>query len=86
LVSAGVETDVLGFERDALPPAALDAVTAAHPRPDFKRRILEAFADGLRARPESTFGTVNADVLAHADPSFVRRDFVEVILGSGWPE
>jgi HD superfamily phosphodiesterase len=86
LVTAGVETDVLGFGREALPAEALEAVTAAHPRPDFKRRILTAFADGMRARPETTFGTVNADVLAHDDPSYVRRDFVEVILGSGWPE
>ena len=86
LVSAGVETDVLGFGREALPAEALDAVTTAHPRPDFKRRILAAFADGMRERPESTFGTVNADVLAHADPSYVRRDFVEVILESEWSE
>lgn len=86
LVTAGVETDVLGIGRDDLPPLALDAVTAAHPRPDFKHRILRAFTDGNRHRPRSTFGNVNADVLAHYDPSFVRDDFVEIILSSGWPE
>jgi len=36
-VTAGVETDVLGIGRDDLSPEALAAVTAAHPRPDFKR-------------------------------------------------
>src|SRR6202043_2302413 len=46
LVTAGVETDVLGIDRDALSSEALEAVTAAHPRPDFKRRILRAFNDG----------------------------------------
>ncbi|WP_422748852.1 HD domain-containing protein [Mycobacterium sp. WMMD1722] len=86
LVTAGVETDVLGIGRDDLPADARDAVLAAHPRLDFKRRILQAFADGVRQRPESTFGTVNADVLAHVDPSFVRGDFVEVIRSNGWPE
>ncbi|MCV7314715.1 HD domain-containing protein [Mycolicibacillus parakoreensis] len=86
LVTAGVETDVLGFGRDELPAEALEAVTAAHPRPDFKRRILHAFTDGVKHRPASTFGTVNADVLDHYDPSFVRDDFVEIILGNGWPE
>ena len=86
LVSAGVETDVLGFDREALPPEGLAAVTAAHPRPDFKRRILAAFADGMRDRPHTTFGTVNADVLVHDEPSFTRDDFVEIILASGWPE
>jgi hypothetical protein len=86
LVTAGVETDVLGIGRDDLSADALQAVTAAHPRPDFKRRILKAFNDGMKHRPHSTFGTVNDDVLAHFDPSFVRDDFVEIILNNGWPE
>jgi HD superfamily phosphodiesterase len=86
LVTAGVETDVLGIGRDDLPAEAREAVTAAHPRPDFKRRILQAFTDGNRHRPRSTFGNVNADVLAHFDPTFVRDDFVEIIRTNGWPE
>jgi HD domain len=86
LVTAGVETDVLGIERDDLSGEALEAVTAAHPRPDFKRRILQAFTDGNRHRPRSTFGNVNADVLEHFDDSFVRDDFVEIILNNSWPE
>jgi HD superfamily phosphodiesterase len=86
LVTAGVETDVLGIGRDDLSPEALTAVTAAHPRPDFKRRILQAFTDGNKHRPHSTFGNVNADVLEHFDPSFVREDFVDVILNNSWAE
>ncbi len=86
LVTAGVETDVLGIGRDDLSPSALAAVTAAHPRPNFKQRILGAFTDGMKHRPRSTFGTVNADVLQHYDPTFVRDDFVEIILNNTWPE
>jgi HD superfamily phosphodiesterase len=86
VVSAGVETDVLGIDRDELSAEALEAVTAAHPRPHFKRRILAAFNDGMKRRPGSTFGTVNDDVLAHFDPTFTRTNFVDVILGSAWPE
>jgi len=86
LVTAGVETDVLGIGRDDLSAEAIEAVTAAHPRPDFKNRILRAFTDGIKHRPRSTFGTVNADVLQHFDDSFVRDDFVEIILTSSWPE
>ncbi|OBL10874.1 diguanylate cyclase [Mycobacterium sp. 1245499.0] len=86
LVTAGVETDVLGIGRDDLSAEALAAVTAAHPRPDFKRRILAAFNEGMKHRPHSTFGTVNADVLQHFDPTFRRDDFVEIILNNTWPE
>ncbi|GAB5904168.1 diguanylate cyclase [Mycobacteroides chelonae] len=86
LVTAGVETDVVGIARDALSTKDLDAVTAAHPRPDFKNRILKAFFEGNRHRPDSTFGNMNADVLAHFDPSFVRADLVELIRANSWPE
>jgi HD superfamily phosphodiesterase len=86
LVTAGVETDVLGIGRDDLSADARNAVTTAHPRPEFKRHILQAFADGMRHRPDSTFGTVNADVLERFDPTFVRGNFVDVILDNSWPE
>ncbi|WP_145910362.1 HD domain-containing protein [Kitasatospora viridis] len=86
LVTRGVELDVLGLGYHAVTPEQRAAVVAAHPRPDFKNRILAAFTDGVRDRPDSTFGTVKADVLAHFVPGFVRGDFVEVIKGSAWPE
>ncbi|OBF25028.1 HD domain-containing protein [Mycobacterium sp. ACS4331] len=86
LVIAGVETDVLGAGRDELAPEAIAAVTAAHPRPDFKNRILAAFNDGMKHRPDTTFGTMNDDVLAHFDPTFERQDFVDLIVTNSWPE
>ena len=86
LVTAGVETDVLGIGYEDLDSDLVAAVTAAHPRPDFKRRILEAFRQGNADRPETTFGNVNADVLARYEPGFARTDFVDVILGSAWAE
>ncbi len=86
LVNAGVEVDVIGVAREELSPEAITAVTSAHPRPDFKRRILSAFNDGMKHRPDSTFGTMNADVLEHFDPTFQRQDFVDLILNNSWPE
>jgi HD superfamily phosphodiesterase len=86
LVTAGVETDVLGIGRDDLAGEDLAAVVAAHPRPDFKRQILAAFNEGMKHRPQTTFGTCNADVLERFDPTFVRDNFVDTILGNTWPE
>ncbi len=86
LVTAGVETDVLGIGRDDLAPEDLAAVTAAHPRPNFKQQILAAFNEGMKHRPQTTFGTCNADVLERFDPAFVRENFVDTILGNTWPE
>jgi HD superfamily phosphodiesterase len=86
LVTRGVELDVLGIGYDAISDEQRAAVVAAHPRPDFKNRILEAFTEGIKDRPETTFGNVKADVLAHYVPGFQRGDFVEVIQGSDWSE
>ncbi|MFD7322725.1 HD domain-containing protein [Streptomyces sp. NPDC059875] len=89
LVTAGVEYDVLGIGYDdpaVVAPEDRDAIVALHPRPDFKRRILRAFTDGIAPKPDTTFGNVKADVLRHHVPGFTPGDFVETIRGSAWPE
>ncbi|MFZ3599401.1 HD domain-containing protein [Streptomyces sp. BH104] len=86
LVTAGVEYDVLGIGYADIAPAEREEIVALHPRPDFKRRILETFTDGIRHKPETTFGNVKADVLQHYVPDFERGDFVRTILDSPWPE
>ena len=86
LVTAGVEMDVLGIGFAGYSDAEREAVTAAHPRPgQFKEEILQAFYEGNKHKPETTFGNVNADVLAEKDPAFKRGNFCDVIRGSDWP-
>ncbi len=86
LVTAGVEYDVLGIGYRDVSDADRAEITALHPRPDFKRRILQAFTDGMAPRPDTTFGSVNADVLEHFVPGFKRGNFVDIIENSDWPE
>ncbi|WP_063127082.1 HD domain-containing protein [Nocardia fusca] len=86
LVNAGVATDVLGIGYHDLDPGDIRAVVEAHPRPDFKKQILAAFAHGFADRPDTTFGTINADVLARFQPGFTRTDFVDAIEAGPWPE
>ncbi|MFF5411421.1 HD domain-containing protein [Streptomyces albidoflavus] len=86
LVTAGVEYDVLGLGYDSLDEADRTAIVARHPRPDCKRRILAAFTEGVAPKPETTFGNVKADVLAHFVPGFTPGDFVTTIEESAWPE
>lgn len=86
LVTAGVEMDVLGIAFSELTEAEREAVVRAHPRPGrFKEEIIQAFYDGFHHKPETTFGTVNADVLADKDPSFRPENFCRVIRASAWP-
>jgi hypothetical protein len=85
LVTAGVEMDVLGIAFSEFTDAEREAVVLAHPRPGrFKEEIIQAFYDGFHHRPETTFGNVNADVLADKDPSFRPINFCSVIRESAW--
>jgi hypothetical protein len=86
LVTAGVEYDVLGIGYHDISDADRAAITALHPRPEFKRRILRAFTDGIAPRPQTTFGNVKADVLERFVPGYQRANFVDIIENSGWPE
>ena len=85
LVTSGVEMDVLGLAYEQFSDSEREAVVTAYPRGgDFKNAIIRAFYEGMKHRPDSTFGTVNDDVLAHFDPEFKRTDFCHVILQSAW--
>jgi hypothetical protein len=82
LVTRGVELDVLGMGYDDIAAADREAVLAAYPRENFKESIIQAFFDGMADKPETTFGTMNDDVLADKLPGFVRANFCEIIRGS----
>jgi hypothetical protein len=86
LVTAGVEYDVLGIGYHDISDADRAEITALHPRPDFKRNILQAFTDGIAPKPETTFGNVKADVLERFVWGYHRVNFVDVIENSDWPE
>jgi HD domain len=85
LVTAGVQMDVVGIGFDEIPDAHRAAVVAAHPRPPrFEEDLIQAFYDGIKHKPDTTFGNVNADVLADKDPHFQRGNYCSVIRGSRW--
>jgi hypothetical protein len=85
LLTAGVEMDVLGIDYTSFTDSDRNAVVQAFPRTaHFKEDILQAFYDGIKHKPETTFGNVKADVLADKDPGFRRGNFCTVIRDSSW--
>ena len=85
LTTAGVEMDVLGLSYDQYPDAVREAIVGAFPRTaQFKEDIIQAFYDGIKHKPNTTFGNVKADVIADKEPHFHRGDFCSVIRGSRW--
>ena len=85
LVTAGVEMDVLGLTYPEYSDVEREAVVKAHPRTEhFKEDIIQAFYDGIKHKPDTTFGNVKADVIADKEPHFHRGNFCSVIRGSAW--
>ncbi|SAL53495.1 metal-dependent phosphohydrolase [Caballeronia turbans] len=85
LVQAGAGMDVAGRGFDDFTDEERVAVVAGFPRgPDFAGKMIDAFYDGMKHRPGTTFGTFNDDFLAYKDPGFERVNLCSIILNSRW--
>jgi hypothetical protein len=87
LLNAGVLMDVVGIGYENFSAAQRNSLIAAYPRDaSFEEQLIQAFYDGNKHRPDTTYGTVNADFLAAKDPNFRRTDACSRILHSQWRE
>lgn len=85
LVTAGVEMDVLGINYEQFSDEQRAAVVQQHPRPaQFKEEIIQAFYEGIKYKPDTTFGNVKADVIADKQSAFRPLNFCSVIRQSRW--
>ncbi|SFM22162.1 HD domain-containing protein [Marinobacter zhejiangensis] len=85
LVTAGVEMDVLGLTYQDYSDDDREAVVNAFPRsPGFKEEIIQSFYDGIKHKPDTTFGNVKADVISDKEPHFHGGNFCSVIRCSAW--
>lgn len=82
LVTGGVEADVLGDGLDEISAEDRTSVLAVYPRVDFKRGIVRAFAEGFGYRPQTTFGTMNADILERTQPGYRRPNMCDLIAAN----
>jgi HD domain len=87
LVTAGVAMDVVGLGYQEYADQEREAVVKAFPRTaHFKEDIIQAFYDGIKHKPDTTFGNIKADVIADKEPHFHRTNFCSVIRESIWPD
>jgi HD domain len=82
LVTLGVEFDVLGLHLDDVSAEQQADVIASHPRTGFKAGIVEAFFEGMRDKPETTFGTMNTDILEGKLRGYSHTNFCDLIARS----
>ncbi|CAG9171659.1 HD domain-containing protein [Cupriavidus pampae] len=85
LLTTGVEMDVLGIRYDQFGDHDRETVVHQYPRTEhFKEDIIQAFYNGIKHKPDTTFGNVKADVIADKEPHFHRGNFCSVIRQSAW--
>jgi HD superfamily phosphodiesterase len=87
LLHAAAGMDVAGRNYAEFSAEERDAVTALYPRrAGFEAGMIDEFYAGLKHRPASTFGTLNADYLTYRDASFVRGDICTIMHISPWKQ
>lgn len=85
LLHVGAAMDVAGRGYGDFTADERKAVVTRFPREaDFGNAIIDIFYEGLKHRPQSTYGTFNDDYLAFKDSAFQRSDLCKAILGSSW--
>lgn len=84
LTNAGVLVDVIGIGYDEYTPEQRDQVIAAFPRGNFKSEFIEVQTQSALKKPQTTFGTVNAEYIEARDPSFRRPNVCARIHNSPW--
>ena len=76
---------VLGIDYGEFDDAERQETVNRFPRTvQFKEDMIQAFYDGVKHKPDTTFGNVKADVLAEKDAQFRRGNSCSVIRTSPW--
>ena len=86
LLYTGVGLDVLGEGFDKFPAELREEIASLYPRERFKEGIVQAFFGGFAHKPQSTFGTVKADVCERFIPGYKSANFCDLIAASPFPD
>ena len=84
LLFHGVGMDVMGDNFDQFSEEIRKTVVQKFPRKDFKNDIIQAFYDGIKHKPETTFGNMKEDIIKHFEPDYANDNFCTCILHSKW--
>jgi hypothetical protein len=86
LLNYGVALDVVGRGYEQLSEKQREDIITQFPRTGFKQKVIPTFFDGFKHKPETTYGSINADICAFMMPDFQPRNFCNAILHAPWSE
>lgn len=82
MVSLGAFMDVAGFEIDAVPPEAVEAVLAEFPRLDFKQSVIDTMIRSCKERPQAVLLTQFAETGRRHLPGFQPPILEDLVLAA----
>ncbi|HEY4387886.1 MAG TPA: HD domain-containing protein [Ktedonobacteraceae bacterium] len=86
LLYHGVGFDVMGDRFKEITDENRKQIVSTFPRDGFKNKILPAFFEGFKHKPETTFGNIKANVCERFIPGYKSPNFCELVLQSPWNE
>ncbi|MEU9288923.1 nuclear transport factor 2 family protein [Streptomyces sp. NPDC048275] len=85
LAHAGIATDILGIQRESLPPGLADEAHALLPRHDVGYGLSDAIIAQAAAKPHKAFPTTfPGELLSRHLPHGARPSWHDLIAASGW--
>jgi UTP:GlnB (protein PII) uridylyltransferase len=84
LLNYGVALDVVGRGYSELSEKNRQEILNYFPRNNFKNTIIPTFYEGFKHKPDTTFGSINADICTCMNPDFHPKNFCDAILNSPW--
>jgi len=86
LLFSGVGLDVMGDGFEQFPDNLREEIIKAFPRNNFKKEIIPAFYEGVKHKPETTFGNMKEDIIEYFSLEYKNKNFCNCILHSPWTE
>jgi hypothetical protein len=86
LCTSGIGLDVVGFDYDKLPRAAVAGIVSAFPRLDMKRRMSGCFCHIAEHHPETTYDNFVRDFGERHVPGYAAPSTVDFVMNAPFEE
>ena len=86
LLYSGVGLDVVGKGIEQFPLELREEIVDRYPRKHFKENFIREYFAGFAHKPDTTYGTVNAEICERLSPGYQSPNACDVIAASPFPD
>jgi hypothetical protein len=86
LCTAGIALDFGGPQYDRIPPAEMEAIIAAYPRLEMKRRFTDSVCSIVKTRPHTTYDNFARDFGERFVSNYIAQSSVDFLMNAPFGE